>query len=313
MWILAAIALCLLVCFAPLWFIRREPVRPAPVSPDLVEQVASRIRADGTTHILSREPDTGVTNEPGLVETRTHDDPPRDAAAGVELNLKRRYQWIVRLLLPIQIVLFLGFGVVWALAFHFLGEAHASSFTPSVEMFKPVYGAPFGVTAVFMGIFTAAIADSLLLRAILGRRRYTEYRHWEQARFGVHGPSGAAVLRQIFTALAVVVAVPTVIALPFVFNWSARFTETEIRLRPLLSVRDDVRSYDSVTKIVHNTHDMYNGKLMEMPGLHLEFADGSTWENGSLYLADHGPGMTRLLDLLRRKTNVPIDHVQLRN
>lgn len=335
MMIVAAILLCCLICFAPLFLIRKEPVRPAPIdldalSPDPLRKVPldlpmeigsqtpaahdalspdplRNVPLDPPTEIVSQAPAAHESARPAVI------NPPKNTAKiGQTFDLKKRYQWIVRLLVPFQIVLFLALAVLWVIVFHFLGEAHAAGFPASIVLFKPLYGGYFALSAIFMGIFSAAVSEAYLLRLVLGARRYAEYRHWEQARFGVHGQEGAQVLKGLFTALGLMVAVPTVLMIPLLMNWNTRFEENQIVVRPFFSLADDLHSYGSIKRIVYSSHTFYKGKLIESPGIFLAFDDGRTWEKGSLYTADRRAGIDRLLHHLQRKTTVLIERVRLR-
>jgi hypothetical protein len=148
LYLLLAVALCLLVPQLTVWVYRRLPRRtPPPVGLPAPEALAC-LRREASEAVAEVVPAAGV---PPAVEgprgdatepARQVSDPPAGepgppAPADPARIVLPSYRWLNALfslaLLPTGIAL----GAGWAVLFHHLGEAGARSFGPAVFLFKP--------------------------------------------------------------------------------------------------------------------------------------------------------------------------------
>lgn len=304
LYLLLAIAICLLVPWLPVLLLRLEPLRPPP---PLSQQEMERLRAQLHGR-LSRPP---ARKQPAdLIRQGAATPQPVEDTSAAQPDDKwshltlRSYRWTNFFLSLLFIVSMLGMGIVWAFVFHYLGEARARALPSGVFAFKPaIYGAIFGVPAIFLGIFSSMGILEVFTRIVLGRR-YTEYSHWAQARLGQVRQQRLG-RRFFFFAwfLGGLMALWVLLAM----NWYVVLTDNEIALKPLFGIREQVYPYPRVQQIVLTSHVVVKKEVIPREGLHLRFDDGQTWSTGQTFaLPDAAGEKKRLLEFLAQKTDKPL-------
>jgi hypothetical protein len=325
LYLLLAVALCLLVPWLPVLMYRRLPRRPPPPLADWqLRQLAAEIRPEEVEEVGPTTTDItrgaaavpgGRGESAGRAGGEQGPPPPTESgtaapdrpAAARRLSMGP-YRWVNILMVPVFPVAFLALAAAWAVPFHYLGEARARSFGPAVFLFKPFsYGLICVLPAIFLGIFSSFPPLMLLARLLMGRRRFTEYLFWDEGRLAAgRGITPDGVIR-LLSHLALLVGALSVIYVCLVMNWYARFTEDEIAIKRLLAVREEAHPYGSVEQLVLTTHMKQNNEVVERENVHIRFADGKTWDtDATFFLPAEGPERERFLDFLRAKTGKPI-------
>jgi hypothetical protein len=328
LYLLLAVALCLLVPWLPVLMYRRLPrLPPPPVSDWELQRLASELRPgapEGPTEVLDVEGGTGaaVTPAAGAAPTGRGQAEPRiepadgraaPAPAGSPPRLKMGpYRWVNIAGVPAFVVTMLASALGWAALLHVLGEARARSFGPAVFLFKPfAYGVICVLPAIFLGIFTTLPVLALLARLVLGRRRFREYLFWDEGRLASGGTPAEGVISML-AHLAVFSGVLSAGFVVLVMNWYARFTEEEIAIKRLLAVREEAHLYGSVVQVVLTTHAKQGRDILEREDVHLRFADGKTWDtDATFFLPRDATERQRFLDFLQAKTGKPIVRARL--
>ncbi len=256
-----AVALCLLVPWLPVLMYRSLPRRPPdPVSPTELHRLAVEMRRAGeglpvlapednviTAELLDEPPDPPATivaarRRPGasLPQSQRPGDPLPRLSLG-------SYRWLNLLIAPVIIVTFLALGVGWALLFQYLGELRARSLPGGVFLFTPVYGLVCAVPAIFLGIFTALPTLMVPIRLFLGPRRFMEYLFWDEGRLG---PRRTERLLRRFSVLALLLGVVTAVWVGLALNWYTRFDEDGIAVKGLFALREETHPYAEVEQVV---------------------------------------------------------------
>jgi hypothetical protein len=216
-YLLIAIALCLLVPWLPYLMYRRLPRRmPPPLSEGQLHRLAGQLKREGgqeaitvdaveaslpnkditpqpraTSEIPSRsiEAAEGRNQSPGNAENEP--GAPMLAADHPHLTWPS-YRTFNFVLTSILLVAMFAFAAGWAVLFHFLAEGHARSFAPAVFLFKPFpYGVFCAFPAFYLGICTASPFMGMFARLLLGRRRFLEFLFWDEGRICYTGPMGS--------------------------------------------------------------------------------------------------------------------------
>ena len=322
LYLLLAVALCLLVPWLPVLMYRRVPRRPPPpVSDWQLQQLASELRPEPSAGAAVVGPETAVTPAGRAAPGDAGDvlpPPPaegRPAPAGPPPGLEMGpYRWVNVVAVPAFVVTMLALALGWAVLLHMLGQARARSFGPAVFLFKPfAYGLICVLPAVFLGIFTTLPVLALLARLLLGRRRFREYLFWDEGRLAAGGTPAEGVIRML-SGLATLTGVISAAFVVLVMNWYARFTEDEIAIKRLLAVREEVHPYNTVVQVVLTTHARQGQDIAERENVHLRFADGKTWDTDATFFLPRDAGeRQRFLDFLRAKTGKPILRARLIN
>jgi hypothetical protein len=336
LFLLIAVAICLIVPWLPVLIYRNLPRRlPPPPGAANLEQMAAKREQDNPPEIIDAAfpQDAGERTEitrSQAIPRKASGEPAKEArrraavdpeggprvdsrttvAAAPRLSLGH-YRWLNILFLPIFIVTFLALAAGWAALFHYLGEEHARTFPAGVSLFKPEYWVVCALPGIFLGIFTAIPLLMLLFLLVLGKRRFIEYAHWDEGRMESKGMSPDALI-QLLSRLGVLVSILSVVFVCLVMNWYACLTEDEIVIKRLFGLGTEVHRYDTVQEIVVTTHRQGDKELIAEPGLGLRFSDGRTWNTDDTFRLPHDPGQVqRLLDFLQRKTGKPITHARL--
>jgi hypothetical protein len=245
LYLLLAVALCLLAPWLPVWMYRSLPRRPAPpLSEGELHRLAEQLRQGQPGEAVEVVPaeDTStrsdITRRPGTArgdggaggEGAEGEGTPRPQTARAPVQAAPRaarrlslgsYRWLNGLMAPFLVGTLLALSFGWGVLFHYLGEGRARSFPPAVFLLKPFsYGIVCGVPAVFLGIFTSIPLLVLLARLLIGRRRFLEYLFWDEGRLGT--PMVDALIRMT-SLLALLVGVLSAAFVLLVFNWYARF------------------------------------------------------------------------------------------
>jgi hypothetical protein len=326
LYLLLTMAICLLLPWLPVLLLRLEPLRPPPpLSPEEMERLRAQLFAKVPPASARTQPATSGRQDIVLPRKRPHDPSTKEAGAASPQTVEgappaqegnpwghltlRSYQWVNAIVTPLFILSMLGLAVVWALVFHYLGEARARSFPPGVFVFKPaVYWAVFGVPAIFLGIFSSIGVMEVLTRILVGRR-YTEYSHWAQARLGQVRQQR---LGRRFFLLAWLVGIGMAIWVLLAMNWYVRLTDDEIAIKPLFGIKEKIYPYNRVQQIVLTSHSWVQNEAIPGEGLHLRFDDGQTWSTGQTFrVPDIPEERDRLLELLSRKSGKPITRAKL--
>jgi hypothetical protein len=311
LYLLLAVALCLLVPQLTVWVYRRLPRRtPPPPGLPAAEELAG-LRREASEAVAEVVPAAGV---PPAVEVprgeatepaRQESSPP--APADPARIVLPSYRWLNALfslaLLPTGIAL----GAGWAVLFHHLGEAGARSFGPAVFLFKPhPYWLICAVPCLFLGVFSALPLLLLLMRLLLGRRRFIEALFWEEGRLGAEGREVGALLRSL-GGFALVLGGACAVFVGLALNWYARFTENAVVAKRFLAAREEVHPYDSVVQVVWTGPVGEDGQPEARGNIHLRFADGTTWGTDHTFVLPDDPAeRRRFLDFLAKKTGRPI-------
>jgi hypothetical protein len=311
LYLLLAMAICLLLPWLPVLLLRLEPLRPPP---PLSKEEMERLRAQlygRLTRTPAQSPSAGLIRQGEAASQPIEEETPAAQQPDEEwkhLTL-RSYQWVNLIVAPIFIVSMLGLAVAWAWVFDLLGEAHARTFPPGVFVFKPaIYWAIFGVPAIFLGIFSSIGVMEVLTRILVGRR-YTEYSHWAQARLG-QARQQRLGKRFFFFAwfLGGVLAIWTLLAM----NWYVRLTDDAIAIKPLFGIKEQLYPYNRIQQIVLTSHSRVKNEAIPSEGLHLRFDDGQTWSTGqSFRVPDVPEERKRLLEFLSQKTGKPVMRAKL--
>jgi hypothetical protein len=330
LYLLLAMAICLLVPWLPVLLLRLAPVRPAPpLSPEELERLVvqlypKRIRKTAQPHPADPRREALALPRQGNHQTDRMDTPSTpvhktegtasssSSAGGAHTLSLQSYRWVGLIVSPIFIVSMLALGILWALVFDWLGERHAETFPPGEFVFKPaVYWAIFGVPAIFLGIFSSVAIVEPLTRILLGHR-YTEYCHWEQARRGLHGQAGVQRFGKRFVLFAWFLGGILVLWVLLAMNWYVRLTENEIAVKPLFGIKEQVYPYNRVQQVVLTSHTRVKNEAIPKEGLHLRFDDGQTWSTGQSFRVPDAPEeRKRLLEFLSRKTGKPLTRAKM--
>jgi hypothetical protein len=325
LYLLLAVALCLLVPWLPVLMYRRMPRRPpALVSDWQLQRLASELRpgpAAGAAEVVPFEgeiraavtPTGGAA--PGEAGPRTEAEgrPTTPVPAGPPPRLSMGpYRWVNVLAVPAFVVTMLTLALGWVVLLHVLGEARARSFGPAVFLFKPfAYGVICVLPGIFLGIFTTLPVLALLARLLLGRRRFREYLFWDEGRLAAGGVPAEGVIC-LLSHLAILTGVLGAAFVVLVMNWYARFAEDEIAIKRLLAVREEVHPYSSVVQVVLTTHAKQDQDFVERENVHIRFADGKTWDTDATFFLPGDTGeRQRFLDFLQAKTGKPILRARL--
>jgi hypothetical protein len=317
LYLLLAVGLCLLVPWVPVLMYWRLPRRPPPPLTDRqLQQLAGELRpaapeGDPTTDITGAElaPPDGPSGAAAAEDRATA---PAPAAPPRRLSMGP-YRWVNVLMAVVLSATFLALGALWALLFHYLGEARARSFGPAVFLFKPfAYGIVCALPALFLGIFSSPLPGVLFVRLLLGRRRFLEYLFWDEGRLAAGGGATADGVIRMLTHFALLVGVLSVLFVCLVMNWYARFTEDGVAVKRLLAVREEVHPYAGVEQLVLTTHRVVKNKTAEREDIHIRFADGKTWETDETFsLPADAAERKRFLDFLQEKTGRPVTRARL--
>jgi hypothetical protein len=324
LYLLLAVALCLLVPWLPYLVYRRLPRRaPPPPGAWHLDQLAAGLRPQavavgGAPHgppstDLTRPAEAapgGESRVPSRAGSRPRPGPAAPAPAARRLTIPP-YRWANGILVTALIVSAFGLGFGWAALFHYLGEARARSFGPAVFLFKPFhYGLVCFLPGMLLGICSAIVPALGLTRLLLGRQRFREYLFWEEGRLRPHGGYMEWCVK-VYAGLAVIVAVLCTLFVWQALNWYARFGEDEIAIKRLLGVGEEVYPYDAVTQIVLTSH--FGGGKQPYAGerLHLRFRDGRTWSTDTTFHLPPDDELNPLLEFLATKTGKPITRARL--
>jgi hypothetical protein len=329
-YLLIAVAVCLLVPWLPVWVYRCLPRRPPdPLPEGELQRLAARMRPASAEEAVAMEPprtDILRRSDPAA-KAATHDAEKldqkeetntvtRDCRHVPDLRLRPprlalpSYRWVNVAALPFVIGGFLFLGASWAALFHYLGEEHARGFQPAVFLFKPfAYGLICFLPALFLGIFTTLPVLVGLARLLMGRRRFLEYLFWDEGRLSTQYVDG---LLRMFRLMAILFATFSALYIVRVMNWYARLSEDEIAIVRFTSFREEVHPYSSVEEIVLTSHHWDGKNATEGEDLGIRFSDGRKWNTDQTFMMPHDTGeRDRLLDFLRRKTGKPILRVRL--
>jgi hypothetical protein len=337
LYLLLAVAICLLVPWLIVLLCRRMPRRPPdPLPEGQLNQLAAQLRS-GKSHnqaeviaVEDRPFRTDLTQPPAaalevaqgkddelkgdaeLAQTSTHGTRLTVSKPATPELRARSYGWVTVVFLPIFIVGGLTLTAGWAILFHYLGEAHARSFPPAEFTFKPSsYGTIMGLPAAFLGIFSALPLVGSLQRLILGRRRYLEYLHWDEGRFQSGGKSMEGLML-LLLLVALVFSVVSVIIIIMGMNWYARFAEDQIAIKRPYNFGEEVHSYDSIEQIVVTSHRQVGKEIRRGADLGIRFSDGRSWKTDTtFYMPRDEAECDRLIEFLQRKTGKPITRARL--
>jgi hypothetical protein len=308
LYLLLAMLICLLVPWLPVLLLKLEPLAPPP---PLTKEEMERLRAQlyGRLSRPSARKPTGQIQK-GAATAQPIENAPatRDDTELSHLTL-HSYRWVHSFLSLVFIVTMLGMGLAWGFVFHYLGEARARSFPSGTFVFKPsIYGAIFGVPAIFLGIFSTMGIMEILTRILLGRR-YTEYSYWAQARLGQVRQQ--RISRRFFFFAWFLGGLMAIWAL-LAMNWYVRLTDDAVAIKPLFGLSEHVYPYNRIQQIVLTSHSLVKNQAIPGEGLHLRFEDGQTWSTGQSFRLPETPEeRKRLLDLLSRKSGKPVTHAKL--
>jgi hypothetical protein len=335
LFLLITVAICLLVPWLPVLMYRRLPRRPPPpVSEGELQRLARELQrtkphdagkevshTEDLTEGATLQPMGAAKGVPRASAPATKEEVPRSpsnadflhaptAAPPRSLSL-RSYRWLHGVLSFLFIVGFPALAFGCAVLFHYLGEERARSFAPAVFLFKPFcYGIICAVPCVFLGIFGCVPVLFLLARLVLGRRRFLEYLHWDEGRYGGPGHLDAGI--KMISGLALFISVACAIFVCLVLSWYARLTEDHIAIKRLFGLGEEIHSYSSVEQIVvaiHPTED--KSQSMSPEDLEIRFDDGRVWNTDQTFHMSHDPvERARLLEFLSRKTGKPITRVR---
>lgn len=335
-YLLIATALCLLVPWLPWLVYRRLPRRPLPpLAEEQLHQLATELQRcasqeDVAAAIVEEEQTrTEVTLRRGATpntkaersEARTGEAEPQQDARNRATPATRAsvpprltfpsYGWVNIVLVAILIVTFNVLGGGFAVLFHYLGNAHARSFQPTLFLFKPFcYGAVCVLPAFLLGICSSSIPTMLLARLFLGDRRFHEYLFWDEGRIASHGGFQERIIKG-FALVARCVGVLSVLYIWQVMSWYLSCTEDHIAIKRLIRIGAEVHPYSRVDQIVLTSHQAHNGNVWPKEELHIRFRDGRTWDTDDTFRMPHGAERDYLLDLLQRKTGKSIIHARL--
>jgi hypothetical protein len=329
--LLLAVALCLLVPWLPVMLYRSLPRRPPdPLSAEQLHRLAAQLRRDGAVAFVevSAADDDAVTADPDRPPEPAPDIPvasageseperalpPERAGPSPEADPLPRltlgsYRWPNVLMGLVLIVTFLALGLGWALVFEYLGEQRARSLPAGVFLFTPTYGLVCAVPALFLGILSSIPALMVPARLLMGRRRFLEYLFWDEGRMG---PGSADRVIKLFTGIALLASLGSAGFVGLVLNWYTRFGEDEIAIKGLFAPREEAHSYADVVQIVLTRERQQGKEVVPSAVVGLRFRDGRTWSTGQAFPAPSSPfERDRLLDFLRRKTGKDITRVRL--
>jgi hypothetical protein len=336
LFLLIAVAICLLVPWLPVLLYRNLPRRlPPPLGASHLGHTDADLEQDNLPEVIDAALSEGAGARTEI--TRRRVTPPKapgeaakedcrraavdtergsatgsrtTVAAPPRLNLGN-YRWFNLLFLPIFIGTFLALAAGWAAVFHFLGEEHARTFPTGVWLSKPEYWVVFALPGIFLGIFTAIPLLMLLFRLVMGKRRFIEYAHWDEGRMESLGMRPDSLIR-LLSHLAVLVSVLSVVFICLVMNWYACLSDDEIVIKRLFGLGAEVHRYDTVQEIVVTTHRQANKEQIAEPVLGLRFSDGRTWTTDDTFRLPRDPvQVERLLDFLQLKTGKPITRARL--
>jgi hypothetical protein len=314
LYVLIALALCLLVPQLTVWVYRRLPRRAPPPEPyPPLEALAAGLRREQPEAITEVTPAAGGTPavEVSLAEATEPAGDESDAlptGPAVPADAPRvampSYRWVSALTSAALLPTAFALGAGWAVLFHHLGEARARSFWPAVFLFKPYsYGMVCAVPGLLLGIFSAIPLLLLFMRLLLGRRRFIESLFWEEGRFG----GNVDALLRFFRYLALFVSLACAAFVGLAMNWYARFTDDAIVIKRLLGAREEVYPYGSVVQIVWARPAGEVDRPVPPGDVHLRFADGKTWgTDQTFFLPADAAERQRFLDFLAEKTGRPI-------
>jgi hypothetical protein len=335
LYLVIAVALCLLVPWLPVLMYRRLPRRPPPpLSEGELHRLARGLRRTTPPEAVDEAvleddwTDTDVTGQPGSLPAAARRSEKESETGGESDTLHDRggdgsacqaparrlslgsYRWLNIVMVPLIIITFLLLAVCWSALLQYLGEEHARSFPPAVFLFKPfAYGIVCAVPGLFLGIFSSIPLLTLIARLIMGRRRFLEYLYWDEGRLGPGHVEGAI---RMIAGLALFVGILSALFVGLVMNWYARFTEEEIAIKRLLGFGEEVHPYSSVDQIVVTSHITQGKEVVPGHDLGLRFSDGRTWSTDQTFaLPRDAAERERLLEFLRRKTGKPITRVRL--
>jgi hypothetical protein len=314
LYLLLAVALCLLVPQLTVWVYRRLPRRTPPPEPyPALEALAAGLRRGPPEVVTEVMPAAGGT-PPIEVPRGEAGEPAGDGSdalppgPAVRADAPRvvmpSYRWLSALTSAAMLPTAFALGAGWAVLLHHLGEARARSFGPAVFLFKPYsYGMVCAVPGLLLGIFSVPPLLLLLMRLLLGRRRFTEALFWEEGRLG----GNVDALLRFFRCLALFVSLACAAFVGLAMNWYARFTEDTVVVKRLLGAREDVYPYGSVVQIVWARPAGEVGQPVPPGDIHIRFADGKTWgTDQTFFLPADAAERQRFLDFLREKTGRPI-------
>jgi hypothetical protein len=194
------------------------------------------------------------------------------------MELGKRYRWVGFLFFPIFLIFTGVFTWAWGSILNDVAEWRLSLLPPSVFLMKPAepYWAFWLFPGFFLGSITAGLPASLIVRLILGRDRYADYRIGSQARSGV---DDRKVMRPLIGGILLLVAVWTTLAL----DWYTRFEEQQMAINPLLGWGETIYPYTEVTHLVETTHLRTDkGNIVYSPRWFIVFRDGQRWCNADL-------------------------------
>jgi hypothetical protein len=336
LYLLIALACCLLVPWVPVFIFRRLPRRPPPpVSERALHELAAQIESErlvDEVEVVTSEDDPprpDITRpdprkpkaaRPKISEARgaARPQPARDGlpnAAAANTSAPRLvYPWYYQVLnicgVFVMIGMFLALAFGWAALFHWLGEAHARTFPPGVFLFKPFnYGIIFALPGLFLGIFTSVPLLMLLGRLNLGRRRFLEYLFWDEGRVGQGKPEQ---LIKMLTYLALLISLLSAVFVFLAMNWYARLDQDDIAIKRLFGWREEIHSYSSVEQIVVTSHRKQGEQIVRGTDLGIRFTDGRKWNTDQTFvLPSDEVEQKRLLDFLQQKTGKPLLRARL--
>lgn len=309
LYLLLAMLICLLVPWLPVLLLKLEPLAPPP---PLTKEEMERLRAQlyGRLNRPPSRPQSAGQIRQGAATAQSIGDASAAQSSNELSHLTlQSYRGVNFFLSLLFMVTMLGMGLVWGFVFHYLGEARASAFPSGTFVFKPtVYGAIFGVPAIFLGIFSSMGILEVVTRILLGRR-YTEYSHWAQARLGQ--VRQRRISRRFFFFawfLGGLMAIWVLLAM----NWYVRLTDDAIAIKPLFGLSEHVYPYNRIQQIVWTSHTWVKNQAIPREGLHLRFDDGKTWGTGQSFSLPEAPEeRKRLLELLSRKSGKPVTRAKL--
>ena len=333
LYLLLAIALCVVVPWLPVLMYRRLPRRPPPpLSEAELHQLVGRVRARQTlplAEVVAEEApaSTDITRQGEALPTgrqqRTDQDgdeaelkadfhPARPATTATRRLTLRPYWWLNLLLVPALIVTFLALGFGWAVVFDYLGEEHARTFPPAVFLFKPFsYGIICAVPGLFLGILSSVPLLMVLARLCMGRRRFLEYLYWDEGRLNARGHS-VENMSKLLSVLALLISIASTLFICLAMNWYARIDEDQIVIKRFIGFGEEVHAYSDVEQIVVTSHRRIGKEITAGQDLGVRFSDGRKWNTDQTFvMPPDAAERDRLLEFLQRKTNKPITRVGL--
>jgi hypothetical protein len=338
LYLLLAVAICLLVPWVSVLICRSLPRRPPlPPGAEHLQRLVAELPQLASQDILTGavvendQPSTDVSPRPGARPQAPRNDPEKRAntteqhgpiitsrlapatktEGPVRLTLPS-YYWINLFLALFFFLAFLGVGFAWAMVFNYLGEAHAQTLLPAVFLFRPDnYAALFWLPEMFLGFISAAPLLGLLAYVLLGRRRFLEYLSYDEGRLKHMGLNSDEKFR-VLSFIGLICGILSAIFIVLGMNWYTRLTENEIAIKRIFAFSEEVHPYSSVEEIVVSHHCWKNKEIVPGVDLGIRFQDGRTCTTGESYWIHHqAADLDRIIAFLSRKTGKPILRVRL--